>query len=201
MSTHVGVLIMKKRSLPAIRLDSRNLLKATTKEMESIDDHYLEAYVMPRTDEALFEAAANGNEVVIVQGFIASTIEGHTCLLGRGGSDTSAALIAALINASRLEIWTDVHGMFTSDPRFVPSARLIRSISYREAQELAAMGAKVLHPRCLDPARFAGCPVEIRNTMDASSMDMTRISADVQSPTTAPPTSSPREAASSSGDV
>ncbi|RHY28282.1 hypothetical protein DYB32_006100 [Aphanomyces invadans] len=92
------------------------------------------------------------------------TIE--TCVLGRGGSDTSGALFAAMLQATRYEIWTDVHGMYTSDPRHVPHARLLRKLDYREAQELAAMGAKVLHPRCIGPAHWANVPVEIRNTND-----------------------------------
>jgi aspartate kinase len=105
----------------------------------------------------------------------------ETCVLGRGGSDTSGALFAALLHAKRYEIWTDVHGMFTSDPRYVPHARLIKRLDYREAQELAAMGAKVswmssidiyiyhgqvLHPRCIGPVHWANVPVEIRNTND-----------------------------------
>ena len=83
-----------------------------------------------------------------------------------GGSDTSAALFASLIGAERLEIWTDVHGLFTSDPRHVKGTRLIKETTYRVAQELASMGAKVLHPRCLVPASWGGIPVEIHNTED-----------------------------------
>lgn len=87
-------------------------------------------------------------------------------MLGRGGSDTSGSLFAALLGAEKYEIWTDVHGMFTTDPRYVPNARLIKSLDYREAQELAAMGAKVLHPRCIIPAQWGKVPLEIRNTND-----------------------------------
>jgi diaminopimelate decarboxylase/aspartate kinase len=103
---------------------------------------------------------------VLTQGFIARTEAGDTCLLGRGGSDTSAALFAVLLEAAALEIWTDVPGLFTADPRIIPSARLIRAVGYREAQELAALGAKVLHPRCLPPVAAAGIPVRIRSTRD-----------------------------------
>merc|ERR1719161_2240665 len=111
------------------------------------------------------QGAAKGC-AVITQGFIASTPKGVDCLLGRGGSDTSGALFAALLAAARLEIWTDVHGLFTSDPRHVSHTRLIRITNYRVAQELASMGAKVLHPRCLVPASWANPPVEIHNTAD-----------------------------------
>eukprot|EP00512_Aurantiochytrium_limacinum_P009515 CAMPEP_0171541756 /NCGR_PEP_ID=MMETSP0960-20121227/1955_1 /TAXON_ID=87120 /ORGANISM="Aurantiochytrium limacinum, Strain ATCCMYA-1381" /LENGTH=836 /DNA_ID=CAMNT_0012089155 /DNA_START=18 /DNA_END=2529 /DNA_ORIENTATION=+ len=113
--------------------------------------------------------------VVVTQGFIASTPEGQPCVLGRGGSDTSGALFAAALAAEVLEIWTDVDGMFSSDPRQVPNASLIEELTYREAQELAAMGAKVLHPRCLGPAFWGKIPVEIHNTMKPDSAHHTRI--------------------------
>merc|ERR1719161_3007715 len=114
---------------------------------------------------------------MITQGFIGSNAKNYTCLLGRGGSDTSGALFAALLGAARLEIWTDVHGLFTSDPRHVSHTRLIRITNYRVAQELASMGAKVLHPRCLVPASWANPPVEIHNTGDPQG-PFTRISGD-----------------------
>jgi diaminopimelate decarboxylase/aspartate kinase len=85
-------------------------------------------------------------------------------LLGRGGSDTSAAYFAAKLEAERLEVWTDVPGMFTANPRDIPSARLLRLLDYDEAQELATMGAKVLHPRCIDPLRASQIPLHIRCT-------------------------------------
>lgn len=102
--------------------------------------------------------------VCVTQGFIARDAAGDTVVLGRGGSDTSAAYLAALGGAVRLEIWTDVPGMYSADPRLVPDARLLRRLHYDEAQELAAMGAKVLHPRCLSPLRAAGIPLHIRST-------------------------------------
>lgn len=161
------------------RVDARKLLFASTRPIEHEETKFLEADVMPHTDVQACEAEiakesglqndGTKRRVVITQGFIASTnVNGtwHTCLLGRGGSDTSGALFAALLGAKRCEIWTDVYGLFTCDPRLVPEARLIREMSYREAQELAAMGAKVLHPRCLGPAQWAHVPVEVRNTMD-----------------------------------
>lgn len=168
LSSQLGVAYMRRTGLAANRVDSRTLLTSDVDDAKNLSeaDIYLEADVKPSIQVDRCNAAAQGAQVVICQGFIASTPTGATCLLGRGGSDTSAALFAALCGAQRLEIWTDVNGMFTADPRFVSNARLIRSITYREAQELAAMGAKVLHPRCLLPAAFAGIPVEVRNTMD-----------------------------------
>jgi bifunctional diaminopimelate decarboxylase / aspartate kinase len=135
-------------------------------QVVSEEDKYLNADVAPGIAPHACEMAARGADVVITQGFIAVTRDGDTCLLGRGGSDTSGGLFACMLQAVRCEIWTDVHGMFTADPRKSPDARLLRRLSYREAQELAAMGAKVLHPRCLVPAAHAGVPVEIRNTED-----------------------------------
>ena len=85
-------------------------------------------------------------------------------LLGRGGSDTAAAYLAAKLGAHHLEIWTDVPGMFTANPRDVPDARLIQHMGYAEAGELAAKGAKVLHPRCIQPAEEHDIPIHIRST-------------------------------------
>jgi diaminopimelate decarboxylase/aspartate kinase len=102
--------------------------------------------------------------VVITQGFIARDSEGNTCLLGRGGSDTSAAYLGAKLRAKQIEIWTDVPGMFSANPRATPSARLIRALHYDEAQEIATSGAKVLHPRCLLPARQYQIPLYVYAT-------------------------------------
>ncbi|RHY48821.1 hypothetical protein DYB38_006185 [Aphanomyces astaci] len=148
LSTHLGLEIMKQAGLDrVVRVDSRQ--------------------------EGRLDDASGGATVVLSQGFIAGVVAHtgkldvvETCVLGRGGSDTSGALFAAALQALRYEIWTDVHGMYTSDPRYVPHARLLRKLDYREAQELAAMGAKVLHPRCIGPAHWANVPVEIRNTND-----------------------------------
>jgi bifunctional diaminopimelate decarboxylase / aspartate kinase len=103
-------------------------------------------------------------QVVITQGFIASDAEGNTVLLGRGGSDTSAAYLAAKLSAERLEIWTDVPGLFSANPRSTPSARQLRSLHYDEAQEIASSGAKVLHPRCILPARQYQIPLHVLAT-------------------------------------
>jgi len=164
-STYLGVATLQHHGIAARRVDARNLLRSSVSTGGSPTDRFLAADVPPRAARAEAEQQASGSPVVITQGFIASTPRGETCLLGRGGSDTSAALFAAFLEAESLEIWTDVHGLFSTDPRQIPSARLIRHISYREAQELAAMGAKVLHPRCLEPAAWAGVPVRIRNTL------------------------------------
>ncbi len=103
-------------------------------------------------------------DVFITQGFIAREAQGRTVLLGRGGSDTSASYFGALLKAQRVEIWTDVAGMFTANPRQVPSARLLQRLDYEEAQEIASTGAKVLHPRCLSPLREPRVPLLIKDT-------------------------------------
>jgi bifunctional aspartokinase / homoserine dehydrogenase 1 len=102
--------------------------------------------------------------VPMVTGFIGATTEGQLTTLGRGGSDYSATILGAAIDADEVIIWTDVDGVLTADPRLVPEARTIPVISYREAAELAYFGAKVLHPKTLNPVVQAGIPVWIRNS-------------------------------------
>lgn len=102
--------------------------------------------------------------VPVVTGFIGATAEGQLTTLGRGGSDYSATILGAAIDADEVIIWTDVDGVLTADPRLVPEARTIPVISYREAAELAYFGAKVLHPKTLNPVVQAGIPVWIRNS-------------------------------------
>ncbi|MEO5962692.1 MAG: bifunctional aspartate kinase/diaminopimelate decarboxylase [Thermomonas sp.] len=108
--------------------------------------------------------SAQPSALLITQGFIARHEDGSTAVLGRGGSDTSAAYFGCLLKASRVEIWTDVPGMFSANPREVPDARLLTRLDYAEAQEIATTGAKVLHPRSLGPCRHAGVPMAILDT-------------------------------------
>lgn len=103
-------------------------------------------------------------QILITQGFIANHPEGGTAILGRGGSDTSAAYFGARLNAKAVEIWTDVPGMFTANPREVPDARLLSRLRYGEAQEITTTGAKVLHPRSIGPCRDALVPIRILDT-------------------------------------
>nr|WP_225539952.1 bifunctional aspartate kinase/diaminopimelate decarboxylase [Xanthomonas sp. XNM01] len=107
---------------------------------------------------------AQPSRFLIGQGFIARHADGGTAILGRGGSDTSAAYFGALLGAARVEIWTDVPGMFSANPREVPDARLLTRLGYAEAQEIATTGAKVLHPRSIKPCRDAGVPMAILDT-------------------------------------
>ena len=105
------------------------------------------------------------NHIPVLGGFIGRTVDGATTTLGRNGSDYSAAIVAAAVGADEVQIWTDVDGLLTCDPRFVPCARVIDHLSHEEAAELASFGAK-LHPRTLEPAIEAGIPVRILNTQN-----------------------------------
>ena len=97
-------------------------------------------------------------------GFIGATEDGVTTTLGRGGSDYTAAIVGAALSADEIQIWTDVDGMLTCDPRIVPDAHCLRSISYAEAEQMAKAGAKVLHPATVLPAVRQGIPIAIRNS-------------------------------------
>ena len=160
LSSSLGQQILESAGLPAAWQDARSLLQCTGETA----GHYLSARCSDETDEALSGKLREQGPLHITQGFIAANGRGETCLLGRGGSDTSAAYLAARLDAAELEIWTDVPGIFSADPRTVPEARLLQHLSYSEAQELASMGAKVLHPPSIQPARRHGIPVSIRDT-------------------------------------
>jgi aspartokinase/homoserine dehydrogenase 1 len=108
--------------------------------------------------------AASKGQVIVLPGFIASNANGETTTLGRGGSDYTAAIIAAAVEAEMLEIWTDVSGMMTADPRFVRNVKHIPAISYREAMELSHFGAKVIYPPTIQPVMAHGIPILIKNT-------------------------------------
>jgi aspartokinase/homoserine dehydrogenase 1 len=132
------------------------------------DSHHGRAEpLMPQTRskaEARLRPLLNEGIVPVVTGFIAATADGIQTTLGRGGSDYSATILGAALDAQETIIWTDVDGVKTADPRLVPEARTIAEISYNEAAELAYFGAKVLHPNTLRPVTAAGVPVWIRNS-------------------------------------
>lgn len=109
-------------------------------------------------------------KIILVPGFIARNKKGQTTTLGRGGSDYTAALFAAALKATRLEIWTDVSGMMSADPRWVKGAKIIPHISFKEAMELSHFGAKVIYPPTIIPAMNAGIPILIKNTFDPAAV-------------------------------
>jgi len=164
MATRLGAAYLAHTGIDVQWHDARTILHAEERPGATERSNYLSATCNFEPDSALQQRLATGKPVVITQGFIASDARGDTVLLGRGGSDTSGSYFAAKLRAKRLEIWTDVPGMFTSNPRSVPNARLLKSLDYDEAQEIASSGAKVLHPRCILPAKQYSIPLSIHAT-------------------------------------
>ena len=165
MATELGVAFLLSQGLDAEWVDAREVLRAEQRAGARAKANVLSATCDFAPDAAMqARFGAVPGRVYLSQGFIASDEDGHTVLLGRGGSDTSGSYFAAKLAAARLEIWTDVPGMFSANPRGTPSARLIWSAHYDEAQEIASSGAKVLHPRCLLPVRQYGIPLHVYAT-------------------------------------
>ncbi|MEC5343978.1 bifunctional aspartate kinase/homoserine dehydrogenase I [Brenneria populi] len=127
--------------------------------------HYLESTVdIAESTRRIAESAIPADHVILMAGFTAGNDKGELVVLGRNGSDYSAAVLAACLRADCCEIWTDVDGVYTCDPRQVPDARLLKSMSYQEAMELSYFGAKVLHPRTIAPIAQFQIPCLIKNT-------------------------------------
>lgn len=121
-------------------------------------------YIKEKLNSVLNEQS--GHDIYITQGFICRNAYGEIDNLERGGSDYTASLIGAAIGADEIQIWTDIDGMHNNDPRFVDDTEAVRQLNFEEAAELAYFGAKILHPTCIQPAKFAGIPVRLKNTMD-----------------------------------
>ncbi len=163
LSTSLGAAYLETRELSVSWLDAREML--TTTGHQTGPRAWLQAGCQSAPDPDLLKRLSNlPGQILLTQGFIARNRSGETVLLGRGGSDTSAACLAVMLDAVRCEIWTDVPGIYTADPREVPDARLLKKIGFDEAQEIATCGAKVLHPRCLPPLREASIPCRIHCT-------------------------------------
>lgn len=134
------------------------------------NDHFSSAEFLPnetkeQSKKILMPLVKKGI-VPVVTGFIGQTRNGKVTTLGRGGSDYTAAILGFSLSAKEIQIWTDVDGIFTSDPKLIKEAKLLSDVSYKEASELAAFGAKVLHPRTIRPAIFSGIPVRVLNTFN-----------------------------------
>jgi diaminopimelate decarboxylase/aspartate kinase len=169
LSTRIGARWLDAQGLSTRWLDARTLLNA---EARPDDAHrqYLSATCAEGGDPELADRLADHPEAVLLtQGFLVAGPDGETALLGRGGSDTSATYLGERLAARHVEIWTDVPGLFTADPRVVPNAQRLAWIGFEEVMELTTRGAKVLHPRSVAPARRAGLPIHIRCTRDPSS--------------------------------
>lgn len=145
-------------------VDARGLLEVRDDPERSERRRWLSADCAPGADAALLAGLNGCFPVVITQGYIAAMPGGGTALLGRGGSDTSAVLLGGRVGAERVEIWTDVPGFFSADPRQLPDARLLQRLDYAEALEMAASGAGVIHARGLRAAAATSTPLWIRDT-------------------------------------
>jgi len=163
LSAPLLVAALDRVGLPVDLVDARRVIMT--------DDTFTRAEPLPdaiadRARTALLPLVRAGR-VPVLGGFIGATLQGITTTLGRGGSDYSASLVGAALRADAIEIWTDVDGMLTADPRVVPGARLIERIRFDEASELASFGAKVLHPSTIAPAVQLGIPVYVFNSRNA----------------------------------
>ncbi len=159
LSSYIITAALQENDINAIRKDTRELIKT--------DTEYTNASVnfeaTTKNINSFFDA--NTAHVVLLPGFIASAANGDTTVLGRGGSDFTAAIIAAAVDASILEIWTDVSGMYTVNPKVVNQAKPIAQISYEEAMELSHFGAKVIYPPTIHPVLEKEIPIRIKNTL------------------------------------
>ena len=159
VSSEIVTQRFRQAGLDAVHLDARQVIVT--------DDRYTQAAPLyPQTDARLTATLPPLLEkhVVVMGGFIGATETGITSTLGRGGSDFTASIVGAALNAEEIQIWTDVDGMLTVDPRMVPGGHRIRTCSFEEAAELAYFGAKVLHPATVLPAKEKGIPVLILNS-------------------------------------
>lgn len=161
MSSLLFVEILRERQVNAEWFDVRKVMRTDDHFGRAVPDvqvlaEQATAQLQPRIEQAL----------VITQGFIGSESEGRTTTLGRGGSDYTAALLGEALHAARVDIWTDVPGIYTTDPRVVPTAKRIDEITFEEAAEMATFGAKVLHPATLLPAVRRGIPVFVGSSKD-----------------------------------
>lgn len=164
MMTRLGHAYLNKQGINCLWFDVREAL-VSTPVTGGDAMNFLAARCESNPNPALGKKLlASGASAVITQGFFAANPNGDTVLLGRGGSDTTAGLLAAILEATSCEIWTDVPGIYTANPHQLPHARLLKKLNYDEAQEIASMGAKVLHPNCIPPVRKANIPMYVKFT-------------------------------------
>ncbi len=163
LSSRVVAAALRQAGVPAVWVDAR-------KAIVTDDQHTRAVPLAAETETALRTHVLREIEaghVPVLGGFVGATVDGHTTTLGRGGSDYSGALVGAGIGASEIQIWTDVDGMLTADPRIVQNPRVVPRLSFAEAAELAYFGAKVLHPSTILPAVERDIPVRILNSRNA----------------------------------
>ena len=158
MSTNMVVNYLKEQGVKAVLLNALDFMR-TDKNAEP-DPQYIKeklAAIMEQNQDY---------QIYITQGFICRNAYGEIDNLQRGGSDYTASLIGAALPADEIQIWTDIDGMHNNDPRVVEHTEAVRQLNFEEAAELAYFGAKILHPTCVQPAKYAGIPVRLKNTMD-----------------------------------
>lgn len=158
ISTNMMVSYMKEQGVNAVLLNALDFMR-TDKNAEPDP-----VYIKEKLAEQL--QASPGAQVYITQGFICRNAYGEVDNLQRGGSDYTASLVGAAIDAEEIQIWTDIDGMHNNDPRVVEKTEPVHQLHFEEAAELAYFGAKILHPTCIQPAKYAGIPVRLLNTMD-----------------------------------
>ena len=158
MSTNMVVNYLKEQGVKAVLLSALDFMR-TDKNAEP-DPQYIKEKL-----SAIMEQN-QGYQIYITQGFICRNAYGEVDNLQRGGSDYTASLIGAALPADEIQIWTDIDGMHNNDPRVVEHTEAVRQLNFEEAAELAYFGAKILHPTCVQPAKYAGIPVRLKNTMD-----------------------------------
>lgn len=158
MSTNMVTNYLKECGYNAVLLSALDFMR-TDKNSEP-DSSYIKDKLQNLLEQN------SGQQVYITQGFICRNAYGEIDNLLRGGSDYTASLAGAAINADEIQIWTDIDGMHNNDPRVVDKTEAVRQLHFEEAAELAYFGAKILHPTCVQPAKYAGIPVRLLNTMD-----------------------------------
>ncbi len=162
LSSKIIAAAFEAEGVDQVWLDSRAVIKTNSKYFNAVVDKEL----TNKTIQQYFATPSNQHALYMAPGFIASDAEGNTTTLGRGGSDYTGAIYAAALKAAVLEIWTDVSGMMTADPRMVQNAKEIPKISYQEAMELSHFGAKIIYPPTIQPVMRENIPVWIKNTFE-----------------------------------
>ena len=163
LSTNMVVNYMKEQGINAVLLNALDFMR-TDKNAEP-DPVYIKEKLTYAMEQAASSAENGAPQVYITQGFICRNAYGEIDNLQRGGSDYTASLIGAALNAEEIQIWTDIDGMHNNDPRIVDHTQPVHQLQFEEAAELAYFGAKILHPTCVQPAKYAGIPVRLLNTM------------------------------------
>jgi len=160
ISTHMMTYFLKERGVKVELLPALDYMKID--EQDEPDQEYIKA----KLNKLLEEKA--GAQLYITQGYICRNCRDEIDNLKRGGSDYTASLVGAAIGAEEIQIWTDIDGMHNNDPRVVEKTSAVRHLHFEEAAELGYFGAKILHPTCIQPAKFANIPVRLLNTMEPS---------------------------------